>query len=146
MTGELFINNQDAYTTWHAYLDNTGLSALMTPPPAKEYITEETALTDGQTIIDDRQSGNICVGARDIQLVICISAKTESDFFTRYNSFCAELKKGKLEIKTKYQPLTLYKCWYVNCQQFQQFNRGIGKFMLRLTEPNPSDRSIPLSN
>jgi len=143
MTGELFINGQDAYSTWHAYLDTTGLSALMTPPPAKEYIIEESALNNGETIIDDREDSKIKLGAREIQLVICFSAKDASTFMSRYASFCTELQKGKLNINTKYQPTTLYKCWYVSCQQFTQFRQGMGKFMLRLIEPDPTDRTMP---
>lgn len=145
MTGELYINGYDAYSTWHAYMDTSGLSALMTPPPAKEYIREASALSNGETIIDDRQSGSICVDSRDLQLVICISANDETTFFKRYDSFCAELKKGLLTIKTKYQPTVQYKCWYVSCQQFTQFRRGFGKFILRLTEPDPTDRAVPNS-
>ena len=35
---ELFINGKDAYTTWGISMDDTALSALMTPAPNKEFI------------------------------------------------------------------------------------------------------------
>ena len=68
-------------------------------------------------------------------------ASDEKQFFERYNSFCEELATGVLEIETKYQPDVAYKTIYQSCSQFSQFMRGIGKFTLKLIEPNPNDRT-----
>lgn len=41
LTGQLKINGKDAYTTWGVSMDDTSLSALMTPPAVKPYITND---------------------------------------------------------------------------------------------------------
>lgn len=75
-------------------------------------------------------------------LQINLTAPDKDTFFRRYDSFCDELETGVLEIKTKYQPAVVYKTIYQSCQQFSQFMQGIGKFVLKLNEPNPKNRNV----
>lgn len=138
--GELFINGKDAFSTWKVSMDTKGLSALMTPASAKSYVEDESPLEDGTRIVDDRQNGEVCINARDINLTMHIKGKSKDEFFNNYLSFCQELKKGYLEIKTKYQPDITYKCWYANCSQFTEYNGELAMFTLKLREPNPTDR------
>lgn len=138
MTGELFINGKDAYTTWGISMDETSLSALMTPPPSKTFIENKSRLEHGKRIIRT----NPKVDERDLTLQINLTAKNEEQFFARYLSFCVELETGSLNIRTKYHPDILYRTTYVSCQQFSEFMRGIGKFVLKLNEPNPKDRNL----
>ena len=138
MTGELFINGKDAYTTWGISMDDTSLSSLMTPPPSKQFIENKSRLEHGKRVIRT----NPKVDERDLTLQINLTAKNEEQFFARYLSFCVELETGSLNIRTIYQPEILYRTTYVSCQQFSQFMRGIGKFVLKLNEPNPKDRNL----
>lgn len=136
MIGELTINGKDAFTEWGISLDETALSALMMPAPNKPLIENKSRLEHGKSVITD----NLRFDERNITLQINLTASNKNQFFTRYNSFCAELAKGVLEIKTKYQPGVVYKTIYQSCSQFSQFMQGIGKFSLKLCEPDPSDR------
>lgn len=136
MIGELYINNKDAYTTWGISFDETSLSALMTPAPNKELIKNKSRLEHGKRII----TSNPKVDERDITLQINLTAPTQEQFFVRYQSFCEELATGVLDIKTKYQPNVIYRTEYQSCSQFSQFMQGIGKFVLKLNEPNPKNR------
>ena len=138
MKGELYINGKDAYETWGMSLSDTSLSALLTPPPNKDYIESKSRLEHGKSVILD----NVKVDERDVTLQVHFTAKSEAQFFDRYSSFCEELKGGKLELRTSYQPTVIYRFIYVSCQQFSQFMRGIAKFSLRLNEPNPENRAI----
>lgn len=138
MKGELYINGKDAYETWGMSLSDTSLSALLTPPPNKDYIESKSRLENGKSVILD----NVKVDERDVTLQVHFTAKSEAQFFDRYSSFCEELKGGKLELRTSYQPTVIYRFVYVSCQQFSQFMRGIAKFSLRLNEPNPENRAI----
>ena len=52
------------------------------------------------------------------------------------------LDTGWLEISTTSQPSVVYKCEYEDCQQYQEYMMGMAKFMLSLTEIDPSDRSV----
>lgn len=137
MTGELFINDKDAYTTWGITMDDTSLSALMTPPPQKNLIENSSRLEHGKRVI----SSNPKKDERNITLFLNLTARDKDTFFERYDSFCNELATGMLRIRTKYQPSVEYKTLYLSCNQFSQFMQGIAKFSLKLCEPNPDDRT-----
>lgn len=138
MKKELYINGKDAYTTWGITMDNTALSELMTPPSNKAFIENESRLEHGKRVVP----ANPRIDARNLTLQINLTATDEAQFFERYESFCEELATGVLEIETKYQPGVVYKTVYQSCSQFSQFMRGIGKFTLKLVEPNPNDRAV----
>ena len=138
MKRELYINGKDAYVTWGISLDNQSLSALMTPPPVKDFIKNESRLSHGEVVIPV----NPKVGPRDVTLTLNMVAYSESQFFYNYSSFCEELSTGILEISTSYQPNVLYKFTYISCNQFTQFVRQIAKLSLKLREPNPNDREV----
>ncbi len=137
--GELYINGQDAYTTWGISLDRTGLSALMTPAGQKEVVENESRLENGRRAIVKSPR----VAARDVSLVFNMSARVQELFMARYASFCEQLQTGQLVIRTKYQPTTYYKFIYRSCTQFTQTQRELAKVVRRLTEPNPGDREQP---
>lgn len=136
MKEELFINGKDAYVEWGISMDNTSLSALMTPAPSKAFIENESRLEHGKRVV----IVNPKMDARNLTLQINLTASSEKQFFTRYTNFCKELATGVLDIETKYQPGIVYKTIYQSCSQFSQFMRGIGKFSLKLNEPDPSNR------
>lgn len=140
MKGELFINGKDAYLEWGVSMDTSSLSALMTPAPNKGLPENKSRLEHGKKVIIDASLNKI--DERQFTLTINLTARNEADFFDRYNSFCQELHKGKLDINTKYQPGVIYRTIYKSCNQFSQFMRGIAHFSLRLEEPNPKDRTI----
>lgn len=136
LKGQLTINGKDAYTIWGISMDDTSLSALMTPPPVKAYIENNNRTEHGKTVI----TTSVYVDSRDLTLQLNLTAKDEVSFFKRYAAFCDELAKGVLDIETSFQVGVVYHCIYVSCSQFSQFMRGIGKFSLKLTEPNPNRR------
>lgn len=138
MREELYINGKDAYSEWGISMDDTSLSALMTPAPNKELIENKSRLDHGKRIVNT----NPKLDERTLTLQINLTAKDEAQFFARYALFCEELETGVLNIRTKYQPNVTYKTIYLSCSQFSQFMRGIGKFSLKLNEPNPKDRTV----
>lgn len=138
MKDELYINGKDAYSTWGISMDDTSLSALMTPASNKDFIENKSRLEHGKRVL----VSNPKLEERSLTLQINLTALNEEQFFARYNSFCEELATGILNIKTKYQPNVMYRTIYLSCSQFSQFMRGIGKFVLKLNEPNPKDRNI----
>lgn len=135
---DVTINGKDAYTQWGISFDTSSLSALMTPPPMKAFIEGKSRLEHGKRVI----TNNPKTDERTLTLTLNLTAKDETEFFARYNSFCEELKTGVLNISTRYQSGVVYKTIYLSCNQFTQFMRGIAKFSLRLNEPNCTDRSV----
>lgn len=140
MTGELTINNQDAYTTWGVFMDSTGLSTLMTPAPLKEYITNKSPLTAGKKV----KPTTPMVDERDLTLTVFIKAASLPEFLQQYRAFVTELQQGDIVLQTKYEAGVTYRLKYISCQQFSNYNGRLGKFMLRLNEPDPSNRTAPI--
>ena len=136
--GELFINNKDSYDNWGIGMDTSSLSALMTPPPNKEFIENKSRLEHGKRVIAATPKED----ERSLTLTINLTAKNEDEFFEKYDSFCQELATGVLNIRSKYQPNIVYRTIYLSCNQFTQFMRGIAHFSLKIVEPNPMDRNI----
>ena len=146
MKGELEINGYDAYDSWGISLEDGSLSELMNFPPMKEWITNESRLEDGK-----RYAGTPFLAERPLTLVLHMIAKTKTEFLHNHTNFVSEvLSTGVLNIRTKWQITTMYKCKYISCTQFSQYhdeNGGIAKFSLHLVEPNPvySNRLVPTS-
>ena len=138
VANDVTINGKDAYTTWGISFDTSSLSALMTPPPMKPFIEGKSRLEHGKRVIGN----NPMTDERTLTLTLNLTAKDETEFFARYNSFCEELKTGVLNISSRHQQGVVYKTIYISCNQFTQFMRGIAKFSLRLNEPNCTDRSV----
>lgn len=137
LKGQLYINGNDAYLTWGIFLDETALSALMTPAPNKEFISNKYRSKDGKSVIKH----NPRLDEREITLPFNMTAKDSDTFLTNYARFCEEvLAKGELVICTRFQPNVWYRCIYLSCTQFSQCIREMAKFSLKLNEPDPSDR------
>lgn len=137
LNGQLYINGKDAYLTWGIFLDETALSALMTPAPNKEFISNKYRSKDGKSVIKH----NPRLDEREITLPFNMTAKDTDTFMTNYARFCEEvLAKGELVIHTRFQPNVWYRCIYLSCTLFSQFIREMAKFSLKLNEPDPSDR------
>ena len=136
LKGQLMINGKDAYEVWGISMDDTSLSALMTPPSIKPYITNDDRIKNGKEYL----TAPVYIDSRDLTLQLNLTAKDEEQFFARYSSFCNVLAKGVLDIETSFQAGVVYHCLYQSCSQFSQFMRGIGKFVLKVTEMNPNNR------
>ena len=137
MKGELYINGQDAWTKWGIQMDDTSLSALMTPPGIKDYVKNQSRLEHGSRYIVQSTKFK----ERDITLSLQFIADTKVHFYANYEAFCSQvLSKGNITIKTKYQPTVYYRCIYQSCTQYRQFMGKVAKFSLKLVEPNPMDR------
>lgn len=137
LKGQLYINGKDAYLTWGIFLDETALSALMTPAPNKEFISNKYRSKDGKSVIKH----NPRLDEREITLPFNMTAKDSDTFLMNYARFCEEvLAKGELIIRTRFQHNVWYRCIYLSCTQFSQCIREMAKFSLKLNEPDPSDR------
>lgn len=143
LKGQLYINGKDAYLAWGIFLAETALSALMTPAPNKEFISNKYRSKDGKSVIKH----NPRLDEREITLAFNMTAKDSDTFLTNYAKFCDEvLAKGELVIHTRFQPNVWYRCIYLSCTQFSQFAQEMAKFSLKLNEPDPSDRGETSKN
>lgn len=160
MTGDVFILQMvdgsltwvDAFDAWGVNLEDGALSALMAPPPMKDFIESGSRLTHGKQIIAKVPRYD----SRDLTLQFHIVASSKEDFFSKYAAFCDDvLSKGIFSIKTKYQPArtvtqdgnsvtipeVVYHLVYRSCSQYTQYHREMAKFTLKVSEPDPTNRT-----
>ncbi len=131
---------KDLYAEYGIFLSDTAVSRLMTPAPNKEAIENNGSLMHGKRVIRDTDS--VRKQDRNISLEIFI-AGPKSTFLARYGSFCQDiLDKGFFEISTSYLPNTVYRLTYLDCTQFSEFDMNIGKFVLNVNEPDPTNRGV----
>lgn len=136
--GELYINGTDAFVAWGVSLDSSALSALMTPAPLKDMIENKSALENGKRVIRDKRK----LDERTLTLGLNVTGKNGSSFLYNYSRFCSDvLAKGSMDITTKYQSGVIYHLDYVSCNQFGEYGLEMGKYSLRVVEPNPANRS-----
>ena len=139
MLGDVTINNADAFERYGINLEDGALSTLMTPPPLKEFVESKSRLQHGKKVIAKSPKYD----EREITLPFHLIAKSKEEFFQKYNLFCDEvLAHGKFELKTRYQPGIVYRLVYLSCTQFRQFIREMAVFSLKVSEPDPNDRTI----
>jgi len=144
MTGEIKINGYDAYTKWGVSLTDGARTALMTPPAAKDYITNDSPLEDGKQYADDTDSLPK-TDAREISLSMHFCAASKTQFLTRYNAFCTDILNGrKIELTDNATGIT-YHLRYKSCSQYSAFFGGMAKFTLKVAEPNPANRMAVLN-
>lgn len=136
--GELFINGVDAYEEYGISLQSSGLSALMTPPPSKEYIENKSRQENGKRLVLSNQK----IDEREITIQFNMKATTKEKFLSQYSKFCVMLAHGRLDISTSYQQNVVYRTIYQSCTQFSEYRLGLAKFSLKLNEPNPTNRSV----
>lgn len=137
---------EDTEARWGIILTESSVTNLMTIPPLKSYITNESALSNGKQVLTD--GGNLPkIDARDVQVVFGLHAKSLAQFIVRYRSFCEEMKKGSFTLTLHvWEGDTFYKetfrLLYLSCSQYSEYNGRLGKFTLKLNEPNPANRTI----
>lgn len=136
---ELIINGKEARTEWGIVANTRLVASLLSPPQPKDPIQSTSRLEHGtRTVIPE---GTIRLSARELTLEVGMTAPTYADFLARYADFIDELTGGWLRIETDFIPGAVFKCRYVSCTQFTNYNGRAAKFILRLEEPNPADRS-----
>ena len=129
----------DMFVNYGISLEETSVSKLMTPAPNKEVVENKSDLEHGKRV--DRDTDDVRKDERNVNLIMLISARNETEFLENYGRFCTDfLDKGFFDIKTAYVPNTVYRMTYLDCTQFSEYGMGVGKFTLSLNEPDPTDR------
>lgn len=133
-TGELFINNLDAYTNYGAWVES--VSPFRQFAAMKEYTTNKSPLRDGKEVDPTPPK----VDERDITLTLYVEGKTETIMESRLDALEAVLRSGLLEIRIPRHNKKIYRVNYISCTQFADYNGRLAKFILKFNEPNPNDR------
>ncbi len=137
MTGELFINGQDAYTAWGVNMGEKFIDAIAAPPPVKDYIETESRLEHGRHI----DTSNVRQKHRELTLPFTLMADTEAQFRQRKAAFVAALCEGGFTLHVPALGEEVYSLVYKNSANYAQNTaRTFCKFSVKAEEPNPTDR------
>lgn len=112
--------------------------ALLTPAPVKSYVTNSSRLEDGERIIALPE--NAKRDKRDVSITFFLEGKTQADYLSKYEGFLNKIAySGQFCLKV---PVLnrIFKLVYSQCSQFGDYGLKRGKFTIKLTESNPSDR------
>lgn len=139
MSGDLFINNKDAWSTWGVRMGDSFLDTIDGFNEMKDYIEDESRLEHGKRMITD----NAKVASREITLQFTIEGSSESDYRTKKKAFQTELEKGLVNIKVPALGTDVYKLVYLgkNVSYGLSLDRCFGKVSSKFCEPNPANRS-----
>lgn len=112
--------------------------ALLTPAPVKSYVTNDSRLEHGQSVIATQKYAK--KDKRDISITFFLEGKTEEEYLQRYENFLNKIAySGEFCLKVP-QLKRIFKLVYSQCSQFGDYGLKRGKFVLKLTEYNPDDR------
>lgn len=138
MTGDLFINNKDAWTTWGIRMGDGFLDAIDGFNEIKEYIENESRLEHGKRVITE----NVKIASRQITLQFTIESNSESDYRSKKKAFQTELEKGAINIKVPALGSEVYKLIYLgkSISYGLSPDRCFGKVSSKFEEPTPTDR------
>lgn len=128
MTGQLFINDKDAWITWGVFLEDGSEAKLLLPPPMKEYTSNNFRSQDGKQVFIVNPKKD----ERDISLVFCISAITKEKYLLIYDDFVSELTSGlvKLRVQSIDKELNLTVSSFLDLSYYER----VGKLSVRFNE------------
>ena len=137
MRGAFSINGYDTYSTWGIILAEGSVDALLSIPPAKEYIVNESRLEDGVRVLAGRVGKD---ADREVTLEVHMIASSATDSREKYASFVQFIKENRtLDITTENTD-GVFHFLYRSCNTFSDWNGRVSHIALRLWEPNPADR------
>ncbi len=131
MTGELFINDKDAWSTWNVKLADNSYENLLSPYPMKSYIENESRSQDGKQVFITNPRKN----SRQIILIFDITCSSRSEYLTKYKDFKNEISNGQIKLAVT----SIDEKYYLYMEDPQSLDMGIGftdgKVAIRFTEP-----------
>jgi len=136
--------NDTPTNNWGIVFGDTSLTALMTLPPKKSYITNKSSLIHGKLVLSKNNNAPK-YDERDVSLVFYLRANSLPQFLTRYHTFAQQFDGGEFTLKIEVTEGLVtwteeYTLLFVSCTQFSQFNGRLGKFTLKVNEPDPTNR------
>lgn len=139
MTGDLYINGKDAWTTWGVNMGEGFIDSIDAFAPMKAYIENESRLEHGKRVI----TANPRVASRDLTLHFTIMGSSEADFRAKRKAFEAELQKGKVDVRIPAIGGEIYHLIYTGKSVGYGLNlaRTFCSLSAKFEEPNPMDRA-----
>ena len=146
LEGLLFINEQDVYLEYGAFLTEdapgnfTNYSQLLKPAKMKPYTAVDFRENDGEKLPDVLPDP--AYEARDVTLYFAVMADRSDTFLSQYRAFLSLLKSGWLNIRLPELGRT-YRMYYKDSPGYDQLTpidgKVAAKFKVTLREPVPTN-------
>jgi hypothetical protein len=137
MTGQLYINDRDAYVIYGVIMGDSFLENISMAAPLKDFIENESRLEHGKRMIISEPK----LASRSVTLTFTINGKTPEEYLTHYRAFVTELHKGSVILRVPALNET-YKLVYLNSASYAlDGSRTVSKLACKFVEPNPYDRT-----
>lgn len=127
--------NNIPLSAFGASLSEGAYEALLTPPPVKDYIRNSSPLQAGSQYLPQTRTDE-----QQLSLPIHFTASSKEEFLSRYGQFCEVLSQGKIDLYVEELGLTFH-LLYKSCNSYNHYFGGIAKFVLKVIEPNPTNRT-----
>ena len=134
----------DLKTDFGVSLSDGAISTLLSPPAAKERVSNESRLEDGKRI---DIYADTHFQARELTLEMHLIADTFEQFLARWRAFLAAITATGQGIRltyTIYGQSMRFDLQYLSATQFGVYNGQLGKFAVRFVERQPSNGTINL--
>lgn len=145
MKNQAFIKLIDEPDSAFADLDTFGITLtrgwreeLLTPPPVKSYVTNDSRTEHGVSIIASAKYAK--KDKRDVSLSFFLEGISEADYLEKYELFLNKIAySGEFMLKVPCLK-RVFRFVYSQCSKYGDYGLKKGNFTLKLTENNPNDR------
>lgn len=145
MKNDAFIKLVDEADSAYVDLDTFGITlvrgwreALLTPAPIKSYVTNNSRLEHGQSVIATAKYAR--KDKRDVSISFFLEGNSQEDYLKKYESFLDKIAySGQFCLKVPCLR-RVFKLVYSQCSQFGDYGLKKGRFTIKFTESNPNDR------
>lgn len=132
---EVRLNGFDAFEEYGVSFPPSAINAIMTPASLKEFVTNESRDEDGSRVIfhNPRQA------QRELTIEMHLHASSLRELIQRYKQLIRIFESGMFTIELERNPGDIYHFIYESCNSFSMGEK-LAKFVLKLIEPNPTNR------
>ena len=137
MLGDLYINSQDAWSTWKVAMGDGFIENLLLPAGTKDFIENESRLENGKRVIYNDPK----VASREVTLTFNIHGDTTSEYLANYKAFVSALQAGKVTVRVPAVGMTFTLVY----KKSTSFNIGRARvdssLAVTFEEPDPTART-----
>lgn len=136
MSEIVYINGNNALTTYGVSFPPSAINNIMALAPSKEYIENESRDEHGSHII----VYNPKYAKRELTIEMHINGASTTELLSRYDALKRIFDRRLFSVELGRQPGVVYHFIYESCNSFSMGER-VAKYVLKLIEPNPENRT-----
>lgn len=136
MTGDLYINSQDAWDTWKVAMGDGFIENLLLPAGTKDFIENDSRLENGKKVVFNSPK----VASREVTLTFNIHGDTTSEYLSNYKAFVSALQAGKVTVRVPAVGMTFTLVYKKSTSFALGRSRMNSRLAVKFEEPDPTDR------